>query len=123
MEIEQRSDMVKSGDRGDGVAQQHRQERMDDDGDDGDGGDDGSSGKMVGVVDWDESDVEPSTIMAYGLRVVRMADDVSVGGDTTDPLAMQMRLKARLLEKRMEKLEMERECGCHEYGGEQWSGE
>ena len=110
--------MAQSGDR-DGVAQQQyrlRQERMDDEVD-GDGGsrDDGSE-KMVGVVDRDESDVEPLTIMANGSRVVRMADDVSEGGDTTammveatqkkeaeilDPLAMQMRLKARLLEKRM----------------------
>ena len=98
---------------------------MDDDGD-GDGGcrDDGSE-KMVGVVDRDVSDVEPSTIMANGSRVVRMAvDDISIGGDTAaamedaaqkedlealDPHDKQMRMKARLLEKRMEKLETERE--------------
>ena len=128
--VEQQSDMAQKSDDHDGVPQQqHRrprqEERMDDDGD-GDGGcrDDGSE-KMVGVVDRDVSDVEPSTIMANGSRGVRMAvDDISIGGDTAaamedaaqkedlealDPHDKQMRMKARLLEKRMEKLETERE--------------
>ena len=107
--IEQKSDMAQSGSH------------------DGDGGHNGSE-KMVGVVERDESDVESSMIMANGSRVVRMADDILENGDTAatmieamqekeaemlDPREMQKRLKARLLEKRMEKMEEERERVAH----------
>ena len=80
---------------------------------------------MVGVVERDERDVEPSTIMANGSRVVRMMMDVDsvVGGDTAamggeaqtmeaeslDPLVKEARMKARWLDKKRERMEMERE--------------
>ena len=66
VQVDQQSDTAsQSGGDRDGIAQQQhrlRQERMDDE-DDGDGGrgDDDGSEKMVGVVERDESDVEPIT--------------------------------------------------------------
>ena len=121
--VEQRSNTAQSDCDG-AVKQQYRlqQEQTDNEGD-GDSEDDGSE-KMVGVVERDERDVEHSTMMANGSRMVRMMDvDSVVGGDTAamggeaqtmeaeslDPLVKEARMKARLLDKRREKMEMERE--------------